>query len=1051
MIHGPPDAEGQLAVELWVVGRGGGCLCSNRCAQGGFFYPEACGNDVCEDGGPGSRLGAYLFGLGDDCDDCGPSTRFGLAPGELCSCTAYCLNDGVCNMPISDDCTCHEGFTGRWCWTTVCGDGRRIGLEECDDGNEIDSDGCNSVCMVERGWVCAGDGHDPDVCDGRCGDGYVRGLEACDDSNTLSGDGCSANCTVEAGYSCGEDGLSCAVLACDPVCENGGVCSQPSGNTCTCPSIYSGTRCASGVCGDGHRVASEACDDGNTRSGDGCDPQCLVETGYTCFGSVPDRCTDACSAQPCVNGGECVSGQCQCAAGYSGPDCSTETCGDGVRSVSEECDDQNLLDFDGCDVLCLVERGFECFGLAPDLCNPVCGDGFNFHEACDDGNEVDGDGCSSQCEVERGPWTCAGGSFCAKDVCEIQPICGDSFVATGEACDDGNVEEGDGCSANCEVEAGWECLDNRCTVAACSRECRNGGVCLLPTQDSCACAFGFHGLDCGSVLPCSSGCHATQGTCWMPYLDECVCHTGYAGADCSQIATCTLPCHNEGSCLQPAHNYCYCPEGFFGVDCTRLEEASDPADACARLPNVCNGGKCVDEAGSDGVFSCICPPGYSGEHCTESPCALHPCSDDTTLCLDVTREVFLAHWDPWGCNDLTAFPSYVCALRAVGQVVSVARSGAVLITAQTAPGPRSWLTRVATLPTQGRLFLSDPARPGWLGAPIEVEGTEVPFGQVTYVAPPRWTLVTDRDEFYFALEDTSTSYEASAFPTFADPTLADHVAQLGTAQVLVVLQDPLPFGQEQTLSTSQLTPLRIDLRASDDTETPDGLVFYLTRLPGRGEIHTDENSWRGSVITADMLPYRLSNAQPVRGQAGRMAGEAQAWVWFVPSPLDVGTYWSCVMADPNHPWPELSSSSSTTTTTSVTRALRFAVADELFAQSDAPVWSLPDTEITINVQLESLTSSTSTPSSSDPGSYPTPHASAMALHTFEDTRLRVVFVAEARNAQIELTSLPPRGRLFRPLTVSSLRLGAVYNSSDGFPLAVEGGEAIYVPPEEASG
>ncbi|NNF66660.1 MAG: hypothetical protein HKM98_04030, partial [Gammaproteobacteria bacterium] len=35
--------------------------------------------------------------------------------------------------------------------------------------------------------------------------------------------------------------------------------------------------------------------------------------------------------------------------------------------------------------------------------------------------------------------------------------CGNATLNTGEACDDGNDTGGDGCSASCQVESGWEC------------------------------------------------------------------------------------------------------------------------------------------------------------------------------------------------------------------------------------------------------------------------------------------------------------------------------------------------------------------------------------------------------------------------------------------------------------------------------------------------------------------------------------------------------------------------------------------------------------------
>lgn len=47
-----------------------------------------------------------------------------------------------------------------------CGDGLKMGNEECDDGNDFIGDGCSNTCDVETGWVCAaptpaGDIQDP--------------------------------------------------------------------------------------------------------------------------------------------------------------------------------------------------------------------------------------------------------------------------------------------------------------------------------------------------------------------------------------------------------------------------------------------------------------------------------------------------------------------------------------------------------------------------------------------------------------------------------------------------------------------------------------------------------------------------------------------------------------------------------------------------------------------------------------------------------------------------------------------------------------------------
>ena len=55
--------------------------------------------------------------------------------------------------------------------------------------------------------------------------------------------------------------------------------------------------------------------------------------------------------------------------------------------------------------------------MTPDVCTEPCGDGLNagFY-GCDDGNTRDGDGCSAKCTLEPG-FQCLEGSPYTKDVC----------------------------------------------------------------------------------------------------------------------------------------------------------------------------------------------------------------------------------------------------------------------------------------------------------------------------------------------------------------------------------------------------------------------------------------------------------------------------------------------------------------------------------------------------------------------------------------------------------------------------------------------------------
>jgi cysteine-rich repeat protein len=70
---------------------------------------------------------------------------------------------------------------------------------------------------------------------------------------------------------------------------------------------------------------------------------------------------------------------------------------------------------------------------------PACGNGIlETGEQCDDGNLANGDGCSAICCIEPPP--------------PPPPACGNGILEAGETCDDGNLADGDGCSAICCVE-----------------------------------------------------------------------------------------------------------------------------------------------------------------------------------------------------------------------------------------------------------------------------------------------------------------------------------------------------------------------------------------------------------------------------------------------------------------------------------------------------------------------------------------------------------------------------------------------------------------------
>ena len=81
-------------------------------------------------------------------------------------------------------------------------------------------------------------------------------------------------------------------------------------------------------------------------------------------------------------------------------------------------------------------------------------------EACDDGNMDSLDGCDNACQIE----TCGDGivndggmedceppgtASCSDTCRERAPTCGDGVLNGAEECDDGNLDDGDGCSTTC--------------------------------------------------------------------------------------------------------------------------------------------------------------------------------------------------------------------------------------------------------------------------------------------------------------------------------------------------------------------------------------------------------------------------------------------------------------------------------------------------------------------------------------------------------------------------------------------------------------------------
>ena len=210
-----------------------------RCVPGSPT-PEGTQPDICT-----PRYGDGYRDGNEECDD------GNVEPLDGCNAVGEIENGFICtggSLTTTD--TCAE----------INGDGRRVGREQCDDANIEDGDGCASSipaleggCIVEQYWACDGGGVDTtDVCDGEHGDGRRVGTEQCDDGNVISGDGCTASCLVEEGWRCTGGGLLtrdvCRPIPGDGIvtgteqCDDGNVvrvwrCVCVCGAVCVAPSV----------------------------------------------------------------------------------------------------------------------------------------------------------------------------------------------------------------------------------------------------------------------------------------------------------------------------------------------------------------------------------------------------------------------------------------------------------------------------------------------------------------------------------------------------------------------------------------------------------------------------------------------------------------------------------------------------------------------------------------------------------------------------------------------------------------------------------------------
>ena len=111
--------------------------------------------------------------------------------------------DIYCQIEYGWACTTDYSALINSICSEIWGDGKKIGINPCDDGNIISGDGCSSTWNIETGFTwTGGNPTKKDTWSEIWGDGRDFGYNECEDGNIINGDGCSSTCEFEMCYEC---------------------------------------------------------------------------------------------------------------------------------------------------------------------------------------------------------------------------------------------------------------------------------------------------------------------------------------------------------------------------------------------------------------------------------------------------------------------------------------------------------------------------------------------------------------------------------------------------------------------------------------------------------------------------------------------------------------------------------------------------------------------------------------------------------------------------------------------------------------------------------
>lgn len=331
-----------------------------ECDDGNYQPGDGCDAECnAEDG-----CGNGILDVGEGCDDDNRVSGDGCSatcvdeePGGVCGNGIWETSEGCDDGNVEDG----DGCSATCDREDGCGDGVLTPPEQCDDGNNESGDGCMYDCRTEfvpNDGTCDDANNEtceysPADCCPLCGNGSLDTGEGCDDGNNVNDDGCSQGCTdevpgaecgnaiVEIGETC-DDGNTTPEDGCDASCiaefvEGDGVCDTANHETCANSQEDCCPDCDGGSMGPG-----EQCD-GNDFGGITCADFCYTGGTLTCTAAC-QLDTTTCSGLP-----TCGNDAADCGEECDTNDLRSQTCEAlGFESGTLACGSGCTFDTGGC-------------------------------------------------------------------------------------------------------------------------------------------------------------------------------------------------------------------------------------------------------------------------------------------------------------------------------------------------------------------------------------------------------------------------------------------------------------------------------------------------------------------------------------------------------------------------------------------------------------------------------------------------------------------------------------------------------------------------------